>query len=105
MPLSQRHYGASGANMRTITMTTGAAISLDGDLLAILETLFREVTARRQLERSFEDIMREIRHLVGQMTEEERRTYLVESLFLNSVRYENDKLEAYMRKLEAKTRR
>ena len=34
-----------------------------------------------------------------QMTEEERRTYLLESLFLNTVKYENDKLEAYMRKL------
>ncbi len=33
------------------------------------------------------------------MTEEERRAYLMESLFLNTVKYENDKLEAYMRKL------
>ena len=29
----------------------------------------------------------------------ERREYLMESLFLNTVKYENDKLEAYMRKL------
>jgi hypothetical protein len=34
------------------------------------------------------------------MDERERRTYLAESLFLNTVRYENDKLEAYMRKLQ-----
>ena len=34
------------------------------------------------------------------MSAEERRTYLAESLFLNTVKYENDKLEAYMRKLE-----
>jgi hypothetical protein len=33
------------------------------------------------------------------MTEEERRAYLLESLFLNTVKYENDKLEAYMRKI------
>jgi len=33
------------------------------------------------------------------MDESERRTYLVESLFLNTVKYENDKLEAYMRKI------
>jgi hypothetical protein len=85
--------------MRTITTTTGATITLDGDLLAVMETLYREVTARRELERTFEDMMREIIHLIGQMTDEERQTYLRESLFLNTVKYENDKLDAYMRKI------
>ena len=85
--------------MRTIKTTTGADIPLDGDLLAILETLYREVTAKRELERSFEDILREITHLIEQMDESERRAYLLESLFLNTVKYENDKLETYMRKL------
>ena len=85
--------------MRTIKTSTGADIALDGDLLAIMETLYREVTARRELQRSFEDMMREINHLIDQMDESERRTYLVESLFLNTVKYENDKLEAYMRKI------
>ena len=86
--------------MRTIKTTTGAALPLDGDLLTVLETLYREVTARRQLERSFDDMAREIAHLVGQMTPDERDTYLQESLFLNSVTYENEKLGSYIRKLE-----
>ena len=64
-----------------------------------MEALYREVTARRALERSFEDMYREITHLIDQMTEEERKAYLSESLFLNTVKYENDKLEAYMRKI------
>jgi hypothetical protein len=85
--------------MRTIKTTTGVDITLDGDLLAIMETLYREVTVRRELDRSFEDMLREIKHLLDQMTDEERRTYLVESLFLNTVKYENDKLEAYVRKI------
>ena len=85
--------------MRTITTTTGAHIPLDGDLLAIMETLYREVTAKRDLERSFEDMVREITHLIEQMDESDRKSYLLESLFLNTVKYENDKLEAYMRKL------
>ena len=85
--------------MRTIKTTTGAEIALDGDLLAIMEALYREVTARRELERSFEDMLREINHLIDQMDDSERRTYLVESLFLSTVKYENDKLEAYMRKI------
>jgi hypothetical protein len=85
--------------MRTIKTTTGAEIPLDGDLLAIMETLYREVTAKRGLERSFEDMMREINHLIDQMDNDERRAYLLESVFLNTVKYENDKLESYMRKL------
>jgi hypothetical protein len=85
--------------MRKIKTTTGAEIPLDGDLLAIMETLYREVTAKRELERSFEDMVREITHLIEQMDEADRRAYLLESLFLNTVKYENDKLEAYMRKL------
>jgi hypothetical protein len=85
--------------MMTIKTTSGAEIALDGDILAIMETLYREVTARKELERSFEDMIKEIKHLIDQMDDETRRAYLLESLFLNTVKYENDKLEAYMRKI------
>jgi len=85
--------------MRSIKTTTGADIPLDGDLLAVMETLYREVTAKRELERSFEDMIREITHLIEQMSEDERKSYLLESLFLNTVKYENDKLETYIRKI------
>ena len=88
--------------MRTIKTSTGAFIALDGDLLAILETLYLEVTVRRNFERSFEDMIQEIRQLIDQMTDEERRAYLTESVFLNSVKYENDRAEALMRKLSKK---
>jgi phage gp29-like protein len=88
--------------MRTIKTTTGAEIILDGDLLSVMEALYREVTARRELERTFEDMVREIHYLIEQMNDAERRTYLAESLFLNTVKYENDKLEAYMKKLSRK---
>ena len=88
--------------MRTIKTTSGESIALDGDLLAVMETLYKEVTAKREFERSFEDMVKEIHHLIGQMDDAERRTYLAESLFLNTVKYENDKLEAYMKKLAKK---
>ena len=89
--------------MRSIKTTTGASIPLDGDLLAILETLYREITVKRNFERSFEDMIEEIRQLIEQMTDAERRAYLAESLFLNSVKYENDRAEALMRKLTGKS--
>ena len=85
--------------MRSITTTGGTALSLDGDLLAMLETLYRELNARYALDRTFEDTVREIAHLLDQMTDEERRAYLAESLFLNTVTYENERLGAYMRKV------
>ncbi len=86
--------------MRTIKTTSGAEVPLDGDILTLMETLYLEVTARRELERSFEDMMREIQACIDQMNEEERRAYLLESLFLNTVTYENERLGAYLRKLE-----
>ena len=47
-------------------------------------------------------MVQEIAHLIEQMDDSERRTYLAESLFLNTVKYENDKLEAYMKRLTKK---
>lgn len=85
--------------MRRVTLSTGFQLDLDGDLLALLEALYREVTLKHALDVSFEDMMREIQGLVGQMNEEERRRYLVESLFLNSVTYENEMLDAFMRRI------
>ncbi len=88
--------------MRTIKMTNGTTIALDGDLLSVLESLYIEVTAKRDLERTFEDMVREIQHLIDQMNDDERRQYLAESLFLNVVSYENERLGAYVKKLPKK---
>ena len=85
--------------MRTIKLTTGSNVPLDGDLLTVLETLYHELSAKLELDRSFEDTMREIQEIIEQMTEEDRRQYLSESLFLNFVSYENERLGAYMKKL------
>jgi hypothetical protein len=85
--------------MRKVRLSTGHELPLDGDLLSVLETLYREVTLRHELKVSFEDMTREIQGIVDKMSEAERKTYLVESLFLNSVTYENEMLDAYLRKL------
>ena len=88
--------------MRTIKLTTGAALTLDGDLLSVLETLYKEVSTKYELQSTFEDMAREIQHVIQQMTDEERRHYLSESLFLNVVSYENERLGAYVKKLTQK---
>ena len=91
--------------MNTLRLSTGHEVPLDGDLLAVLEGLYREVTLKRQLKGSFEDMMREIEGLVEQMSPEDRRRYLVESLFLNYNTYESEMLDAYARKLTAAKKR
>src|SRR5688500_18387268 len=87
--------------MRRVRLTTGYELTLDGELLGVLEALYREVTLKSRLRVSFEDMMKEIRNLVEQMGDQERKRYLVESLFLNTVTYENEMLDAYMRRLTA----
>jgi hypothetical protein len=86
--------------IRTIRTTSGDAIPLDGDLLAVLEALYREVAVRRELGHTFEDVSKEIAHIVEQLSPEEMKQYLTESLFLNSVSYENQRLESWMKRLK-----
>jgi hypothetical protein len=91
--------------MRRIKTSTGIAVSLDGDLLAIMDVLYHEVTAKHELERSFDDMKREIANLIGQMTAPELRTYLQEALFVNTVTYENQKAAAYIRRVGGRPRK
>lgn len=84
--------------MRTITTIAGTSIPLDGDVLAVLEAVSRELWRRSELEYGFEDVEREIAHLVSQLSEEELRAYLKESLFMSFNRYENDQLAALVRR-------
>jgi hypothetical protein len=91
--------------MRTIKTTTGAKVVLDGDLLGVMETLYREVTARHEFDRTFDDINQEIAHLISQMTEPERSAYLHEALFLNTVTYENQRVAAYVLRMTGDRRK
>ena len=86
--------------MRSIAMRGGREIRLDGDLLAVLEALYREVSVKSEFRSTYEAMMGEISHLVDSMSEEERRSYLIESLFLNVVRYENERLSAFLKMVE-----
>ena len=90
---------------RHVRLSGGLKVALDGDLLAIIEALYKEVTLRNVLKPSFEGMRSEILSLIDQMSPADRRTYLAESLFLNSVTYENEILSAYVRRLSSKAPR
>jgi hypothetical protein len=84
--------------MRTITTTAGSRVDLDGDVLAVIETISRDLARRRELDYTFEDVDREFQSLVTQMTETELRSYLKESLFMSFNRFENDRLGVFVKK-------
>ena len=84
-------------------LSTGFEIPLDGDLLAIIEGLYKEITLGTELSTSFETMRNEVLSVIDQMSDDERRSYLAESLFLNSVTYENEMLSAYVRRLGTAT--
>jgi hypothetical protein len=91
--------------MRTIKTSTGVGVLLNGDLLAMMEVLYHEVTARHELERSFDDMNREIANLIGQMTASELRKYLQEALFVNTITYENQRAATYIRRVGGRARK
>jgi hypothetical protein len=86
-----------------ITTTSGTRVELDGDVLAVIEAVFRDLRRRKELEYGFEDVDREFQHVVGQMSDEELRAYLKESLFMSFTRFETDRLMTIVRKANRAT--
>ena len=84
--------------MRTIKTSAGTTVELDGDVLAVIETVSRDLLRSKELEYSFEDVDREFQFLVGQMSDEELRAYLKESLFMSFNRFENERMVALVRR-------
>jgi hypothetical protein len=84
--------------MRSIQTTAGTAIDLDGDVLAVLEAVSRDLARRQGLDYDYEDVEREFQHLVTQLSDEELRSYLKESLVMSFNRYETERLIALAKK-------
>ena len=89
--------------MRTITTSKGVAIALDGDIQSVLEALFKTCWDDPE-DYSYEHTVREVQHILGQLTDEESRQYLSEALALCYTTYENGRLDAVMKKLGATDR-
>ena len=84
--------------MRTITTPAGTQVELDGDVIAVVEAIRRALVRQRELDYSFEDVEHELTNLVNEMTADELRMYLKESLGITYLRYENQKLESVVKK-------
>ena len=84
--------------MRTVQTTAGTSIELDGDVLAVLEAISRDLRRSKGLDYDYEDVEREFQHIVAQLTDDELRTYLKESLVMSFNRFENDQLATVIRR-------
>jgi hypothetical protein len=89
--------------MRIVKTASGTPIELDGDVLAVIEAVSLDLARRQLLDYSFEDVEREFQHLVAQLTEEELRSYLKESLFMSFNRFENDRMLEIVKKARRAT--
>ena len=89
--------------MRTIKTLAGTPIEPDGDVLLVIETIYRDLTTRHGLAYSFEDVDREIQHVIAQMQDDDLRTYLKESLFMSFNRYDNERLLAVVQRASLAT--
>jgi hypothetical protein len=84
--------------MRTITTSSGTSVALDGAVLAVIEAVFRDLRRTKELDYGFEDVDRQLQHVVEQMSADELRAYLKESLLMSFTRFENDRLMTIVRK-------
>lgn len=85
--------------MKTIRLTTGQELALDGDLLSLIEAIYQETAIRKELKHNYEDVMKEIDNILKQLSVEDLQHYFKESIFLNTVTYENEMLDAYLKRL------
>ena len=89
--------------MRTVTTSAGTPVDVDGDVLAVIETISRDLARKADLDYSVDEVDREFQHLVGQLTVEELRVYLKESLFMSFNRFENERLLSVVRRASEAT--
>lgn len=84
---------------KRVKFLTGLDTELDGDLMSLIENIYQEVVVRSELKHTYHDMKNEIENLIAQMDDTELRGYLAESLFLNTVTFENQMLDALLNDL------
>lgn len=86
-------------------LTTGVSLELDGDLVFLIDTLYREIAVRQQLGHTYQDIKQEIEAIYDQMDEPTRREYFASSVFLSYVTYENEMADRLTQKIAQHARK
>jgi len=79
-------------------------VPLDGDLVFLIDALYREFAVKRGFAPAYGDVQRELNRILDQMGPEATRDYFTQSLFLNYVTYENEMAERLTERLVQKAK-
>ena len=86
----------------SVELSSGTKVALDGDLVFLIDSLYREFAIKRGFAPAYADLQRELSLLIDQMDPESTRDYFSQSLFLNYVTYENEMAERLSDQIAAK---
>ncbi len=63
-----------------VSLTTGATITLDGNLDTLIETLYDEIIVKSAFQSNFTDVASELSFIISQLSPEDKDRYLFISL-------------------------
>ena len=95
----------ASSRTRDLKLSTGTRVPLDGDLVFLIDALYRDLSARRGFAPAYAEVQREIVSILKQMGPAPTREYFAASLFLNYVTYENEMAERLTEEIAQKARR
>ena len=75
---------------KRLLLSSGEEIELDGDLVFLVDALYREFALKRSFAPSYGEVQQELQTILDQMDPASSREYFLHSLFLNYVTYENE---------------
>ena len=83
-------------------LSSGTRLPLDGDLVFLIDTLYRDFARNHGFAPDLALVQRELHRVLDQMDAEAAREYFTQSLFLNYVTYENEMAERLAEQLTSK---
>ena len=97
--VAKRKAAKSQPKPKGLELAGGTTLPLDGDLVYLVDALYKEFALKREFAPSYPDVQREIGRILDQMDKATTREYFASSIFLNYVTYENEMADRLADKL------
>jgi len=81
------------ASPKRAKLPGGAGLELDGDLVYLIDLLYREIALKGEFTHTYEQVKKAIESVWKQMDERTRKEYFLSSVFLNYATYETEMLD------------
>ena len=103
--MSRRKASTTPPDALSARLSSGTVIPLDGDLVFLIDAIYREFVAQRDFAPAYAEVRRAIEDILEQMDAVTTREYFAASLFLNFVTYENEMAERVQAAITKKAKR